>query len=342
MNDLDDALERFQGRGFEYAGGLTNHGPMAVEALVELGHPALIPGFVDAYEPRLPPLESGNWIAPAHRMAARGRVERLGDWRVTFERELEEGHWSDLVRREARTMIAGLFSGGTHGLLRVAHALRALERDETPIRRRELAFGLAYWAGSYQELPGVPGRCAEPGWGPVEMLTRVEPISPADRVPGFFTEGVKALDSHARCVEAVEKVDLEIPSLDAFVGQLCRSAARLYLRSPGARVAYVHAVTAPSALRLLLPYLEPETARRAAGYALQAATALHAISSCESWEEPDAEVRKLAEDPAEIRYRAACSLEEHAIKFSEACLREDALFPDPAFRIAAADAALHL
>ena len=172
MSDLDDALERFQNRGFEYAGGLTNHGPMAVEALVELGHPALIPGFVDTYEPRLPPLESGTWMAPGERMAARGCVERLGDWRVTFERELEESNWSDLVRREASAMIAGLFSGGTHGFLRVAHALRALERDETPVRRRELAFGLAYWAGGYQELPGVPGNRAEPGWGPAQLWTR--------------------------------------------------------------------------------------------------------------------------------------------------------------------------
>ena len=59
-------------------------------------------------------------------------------------------------------------------------------------------------------------------------------------------------------------------------------------------------------------------------------------------ENPDAEAERLAEDPAEIRYRAACSFEEHAIKFSEACLRENALCPDPALRIAAADAALHL
>jgi hypothetical protein len=95
-------------------------------------------------------------------------------------------------------------------------------------------------------------------------------------------------------------------------------------------------------LRLLLPYLERETARRAAGYALQAAAALHAVSSCESWKEPDVEVKQLAEDPAEIRYRAACSLEAHAIQFSEACLRENSLCPDPVFRIAAADAALHL
>lgn len=342
MSDLDEALERFQARGFEYAGGLSNHGPMAVEALVELGHPALIPGFVDVYEPRLPPVEEGTWIAPADRAAARGRAGRLGDWRITFERELEEMHWRDLVRSEVGAMIEGVFAGGTHGLLRVAHALRGLERNDTAVRRRELAFGLAYWAGRYQALPGTPGIHPEPGCGPADVLGRIVPISATDRIPGFFTGAVRALDADVRFADTVGQVDLEALDLNAFVGEVCRYAARLYLQNPHARVAYLHAVTAPSSLRLLAPYLEPETTRRAAGYALQVAAALHAVSSAESPGEPDAEAERLAEDPAEIRYRAACSFEEHAIKFSEACLRENALCPDPALRIAAADAALHL
>ena len=45
---------------------------------------------------------------------------------------------------------------------------------------------------------------------------------------------------------------------------------------------------------------------------------------------------------AEIGYRAACSLDDHAVKLAEACLREDAAAPDPGLRLAAADAALHL
>jgi hypothetical protein len=55
-----------------------------------------------------------------------------------------------------------------------------------------------------------------------------------------------------------------------------------------------------------------------------------------------AAAERLAEAPAEIRYRAACSLDDHAVKLAEACLREDAAAPDPILRLAAADAALHL
>ena len=34
---LDEALERLARKGPEYGGGLSNHGPMAAEALVALG-----------------------------------------------------------------------------------------------------------------------------------------------------------------------------------------------------------------------------------------------------------------------------------------------------------------
>ncbi len=122
----------------------------------------------------------------------------------------------------------------------------------------------------------------------------------------------------------------------------CTVAAELYLANPQARIADSHCLTAPSALRLLAPYLDAAGLRRAIGFGLQAALALHAVSAGQPSARVSPEVERLACDPAEIRYRAACSLEEHAIKFSEACLREDSIEPDPAFALAAADAAIHL
>ena len=56
----------------------------------------------------------------------------------------------------------------------------------------------------------------------------------------------------------------------------------------------------------------------------------------------DLEVERCAESLDEVRYRAACSLQEHAIPFAAACLREDAIAPNPRLRLAAADAALRL
>jgi hypothetical protein len=342
MTDLDEALERFQARGFEFGGGLSNHGPMAAEALLRLGHPALLSGFVEVYEPRLGSQEPGRWIPKADRAAALGRSERLGDWRATFEREIAEGDWREVVQRGTALLADGFFAAGTHGALRLAHAVRAADEDPTTPRLREVAFGLAYWAGCYQVLPGRPGRDPREGKGPRRVLSETTVVDSERRRAGFFTDTVRVLDEDPVFTQNIENMDLDDSDLSSFLGELCRESARLYLENPQSRIAYVHALTAPSAVRLLASCLDVETRVRVAGRALQAASALHAVSGGDCSPALADEVQQIAEDPALIRYRAACSLDEHAIKFSEACLREDALRPDPIFRLAAADAAVNL
>ena len=53
-------------------------------------------------------------------------------------------------------LLPGAVGAATHGLIRTGHALRALGAADTPPRRLEVANGLAFWASSYQELPGPP------------------------------------------------------------------------------------------------------------------------------------------------------------------------------------------
>ena len=167
MTDLDEALERFQLGGLEYGPGLANHGPMAAEALVALGHPALITGLVDGYAPRLPPFQPGAPLADGEREAALGDPQRCADWVATWERELEQRDWPEVLRAALPLLASGLFAGAAHGFLRVAHGVRALAREPTRARRRELAFGLGYWAGRFQRLPGVPG---DQNQGPSNMV----------------------------------------------------------------------------------------------------------------------------------------------------------------------------
>lgn len=343
MSDLDEALERFHTGAFEYAGGLSNHGPMVAESLVRLGHASLIPGFVDVYVPRLgAACASGLPILPVDQPAALGRRERLGDWLATFEAQLEDECWPTVVGRVVPSLIDGLFAAGSHGLLRTAHAVRALEQIENPVRRRELAHGLAYWAGTYQMLPGSPGSKGSKGWSPERVLSEVIPVDPERRRAGFFTDGVGVLDDDPNFLRLIAKIDSTTLGWEACLSELCVNSAALYLANPQARVAYAHAVTAPSALRLIAPYLNSEQKRQFLGRAVQISAALHAISSTSENAVVDEEVKRVAGDVGEIPYRAACSLEEHAIKFAEDCLREDHESPSPIFRLAAADAALHL
>lgn len=342
MTDLDEALERFQMTALEYGSGLSNHGPMAAEAITALGHPALLTGWVDLYAPRLPPFELGRPLDVPERRAVLGDPTRMSDWVATYQHELADRDWRDLLCAALPELAPGLFAGATHGWLRVAHAVRALERGETEPRRRELAFGLGYWAARFQRLPGTPG--AKPARGPAAVLRTLEPVAPSRRRGGLFFEAVRVLDEHPGFADSIASVALAPAEVDAWIGELCREGARLYLGNPSARVAYVHAVTAPSALRLVAPLIERETLCSLAGFAFQASCALHAVQAEPRGGEVSLsdEVRRLAENPDEIRYRAACSLREHAIKLAEACLREDTISPDPVLRLAAADAAIEL
>ncbi len=350
-DELDEALERFQLGRCEYAGGLSNHGPMAAEALMQLGHRALVPGWVERYAPRLgPPEEPGRPMASTELAEALGRIERVADWIAHYEEALAHDPWPDVLERAVASLSDGMIAGATHGWLRAAHAVRALGSSDNAVRRRELAFGLGYWAARHQRLPGDPGARPEVGADPETAMTAV-PVLPAERrVGGFFFDQVRALGGDREFERSVEAVDLDRFDSDpgAWIGALGLAGARRYLAHPGARIAYVHTVTSPSALRFVLPHLSSETARRAAGGLFQAAAALHAVAAPpaavpgDGSVETDAEVEALSASTDEIRYRAACSLEEHSIKMSEACLREDAIAPDPLWRRAAADAALRI
>jgi hypothetical protein len=341
VSELDRALERFQRTAPEFGPGLANHGPMVCEAQAELGHEALIPAYVERYAPRLPPFVPGRPIPAEERAAALGRPERTADWIASYDEVLRERPWREVLAEAAAGLAPGLFASAAHGWLRSAQAARSLAAEDSPLRRRELAHGLGLWAARYQELPGRPG--GHPGKR-VPRLADLAALPAAARRPGLFSDAVKALAGHRAFASWVEGLELAGADPLALAAAACREAARLYLQHPGQRVAYAHTITAASALRLVAPHLPGPLLHALLGHALQAAGALHAVSFGPGPVVPAerAAAERLAGDAAEIGYRAACSLDDHAVKLAEACLREDAAAPDPGLRLAAADAALHL
>ena len=154
---IDDALERLRGTGPEVADSGPNHGPMAAEALVSLGCDALVPHWVDQYRRQLSPmLEATTPVTVETWPAALGVQGRVGDWMAFFCRQLVEAPWPAILAEWVQRLLPDVMAAGTHGLIRTAHAVRALDDAETPLRLEELAAALAYWAAYYQALPGVP------------------------------------------------------------------------------------------------------------------------------------------------------------------------------------------
>jgi hypothetical protein len=157
-NSMDEALERLRGTGTEVAGGGDpNHGPMAAEALVALERDDVVGNWVDRYRQRLDlmPAAASPVTADTWREAL-GDIRRTPDWVAFFRAQLAEGPWQVVFTDWIGRLLPGAISAGQHGLIRTAHAIRALEDAETPLRVEELGVALAFWAAYYRRLPGVP------------------------------------------------------------------------------------------------------------------------------------------------------------------------------------------
>jgi hypothetical protein len=216
MTNLDDAYARFLLVDFEYGAGFANHGPMAVEALESIGHPALIPAFVDSYAPRIHPARPGRPLQADELAMALGQPDRAADWAAHFDAALAVGDWRAVALPAVRSLLPGISAAAGHGLLRTMHALRALERDDNPIRRRELARGLAYWSATFRRLPGEPGRQAASGGSPgggssvdlATLLRDLPKLSGCGRSAETFVESMRRLDDRTDFRDAIERFPL--------------------------------------------------------------------------------------------------------------------------------------
>ncbi len=124
-----------------------------------------------------------------------------------------------------------------------------------------------------------------------------------------------------------------------FLSDLTETFARVFLANveeTGKVIGFIHAVTGPSAVRLIAPHVSEAASTALRRYAWQAAAALYAAMGRR--EPSDEECVLPAATADELADAAAATLDPHAIKFTEACLREYALNPKPVYLVAAADA----
>ncbi len=335
---LDEALALLQRSGPEYGGGLANHAPMAAEALVVLGRDDDVLPWVRSYARRLDPLPA-PWkpIDVAHWRASLGEERHAADWPAFFARELRERPWNEVLDAWVARLAPGLAAAAAHGVLRTAHAARALAARDTPERRAELCAGLGYWAMTYQALPQPRVPRASSATGAPRALTDVLGALPnvpgTRRRDGLISDGLRALDDFPEFAEAAEAAPLDGP-LEAVLSQACLAFARAYLSDQGRELfPFIHAVTGPSAVRLLAPHLSPATARAALREAWRVGAGLYAVFGSL----PPRPATGEPPQPAALIEAALATGDEHAIKLTEACLREHAALGEADFLHAAAD-----
>jgi hypothetical protein len=323
--ELDDAYERLHRMGPEYEGdargnnGLTNHGPMAAEVLARRGYGDRIGRWVDGYLPRLVelpaarrPISAVNWTA------ALGDGSRVADWVDHFRRELADRPWQQVLVEWWPRLLPGIVAGSTHGLIRVGHAVRALQGGVAgPAGLDEFGHGLAFWAARSRPVPGarrpagrlepdralagVPhladqsglivqrlGRLAElPGWPAAQAALRA-PAGPAD-VPGLLE----------RLVDA--------------------ATLRYLSRGHGSPVLLVHTATAPNAVLHTLPLLPAELwAPSLAAVWSASAAIVSAYEPARPLPRADLPAAPRGDDPVPtIVERATDHGDEHVLKFTD-------------------------
>jgi hypothetical protein len=151
---LDDVYRKYHDTNpFMPVTHFVDHSTMGPEALVALGIGHTVTRWIERHRARPYDAPVSGIAIPANWREALGRKDCHGDWLRHFDSELSERPASQVlavwVERFAHDVGTLLF----HGLIRTAHAARALQQKDTAARRGELARGLALWAVGLRSSP---------------------------------------------------------------------------------------------------------------------------------------------------------------------------------------------
>ncbi len=329
----EESLKVLRGAGPEYAGGLANHGPMAAEAYVALGCEDRVLAWVRGYRKKLDegaPKGDSKAIHDWH-----GQLGSYSDWPhwlAFFEGEIQRSTWRKTLAIWLPRLAPGMAGAAAHGLLRTAYAARGLSVRETPLRREELAQGLAYWAARYAELPGNGG-LTKGTERPVDLVRHIEVHQGPKTSRGLISDGIKALADFPPFQKTAPSADLQ-GEAGAILSSITLACAQGMVTNLGRGnlFAMTHAVTGPSSLRMLLPHADPEDLPLLLHHAWRLGFGLlSAFGSAAKQALP----RSVPSSRDDLVARALKVRDEHGMKLLAACAEESAILSNPVFLIAA-------
>jgi hypothetical protein len=350
---LDEAYQRLHKTGPEFEGWLSNHGPMAAEAMARNGHAGQVQRWLDGYVRRLEDFPRGSGAIGADWREALGDPRRVADWTTFFTREGADQPWRQVLGTWWPRLLPGIAASATHGIIRVGHAVRALRADgDDPVHVAELAHGLAYWAARWQPVPGTENR-RPPTPAAAQTSREAAAVTPAaalaavPRIPsqsGGIRERLPRLAGLAGWPAALAAAPAHTSAEEArsWLAALADAAVFRYLEyGHGNPVMLVHSATAPTAVLRTLPALSHDLWAPSAAAAWDAAAALTAVYA-PPLPAPPATLPGVPDGPGaadEAFARAVRNGDEHAIKFADTAAEVHARTGNPAALAAAIHAA---
>lgn len=339
---LDEAYERLHATGPEFDGFLSNHGPMAAEAMVRGGHGDLVGPWLDGYMRRLEEFPRGVSPIGAGWREALGDPRRVADWTALFSRQAGEQPWRQVLNVWWPRLLPGVAAAATHGVIRVGHAVRALLADgEDDSHLAELAHGLAYWAARWQAVPAGPAGAAVAA--AARKARAATPLQALAAVPRIAEQSGGVGDRLARLGDlpawppalAGFSAPAEPEQIRALLAGLVDAATLRYLfYGHGNGIMLVHSATAPSAVLRTLPALDPglwAPSLAAAWAASSALTAVYAPAVPAPREQlPEPPAGESPDQTATDTFaRAVEHGDEHVIKFADTAVEVFARTGDP-------------
>jgi hypothetical protein len=249
----------------EYSNNLSNHLPMLLGALQQLGAtaPQLQAAF-DRYSQHLQPMPAQeDWVLGDPWRLQFGQPRAWPRYRHLFALWLEDEGAGEVLRQTLPALLPGCGAAAFHGLIRTAYAVQSAHRAE-------LAHALAYWACRWLDV-GLPadaqdhesaadfgGNAALPG----PLLARASALpGVATCASNLIVERMHHAAHQSGFAAALQPLQLGPDTLQ----DLARHAAKLYARSGSFTV--LHALTSAVALQVLWPFVEEEPQAQASAIA---------------------------------------------------------------------------
>ncbi len=333
--DFDTILEFLEPWGPDLKNGLSNHAPMASEALYTLGKSESIFPWLEKYGKEFQKKKSPKGeIEIQTWKESLGKSELFPEWEKFFREQISSSSWQQILSSWVPNLAPGICADATHGVIRTGHAARSLGRKETHLRIGELASGLAVWASTYLELPSSYD--SDSDLSPKDAIGKV-PFVPKEKkkFSGTIVSSLEGLHDFPEFRPVIGFVKSPVQTENR-ISELTEIFSKVFLKNTDdllTAIVFVHSVTSVSAFRNLLPYIKKTDQEKILQYSWQTSAALYSIFGKRN----DFEILEFGsiESREEMIESAIQHGDEHVIKFTEVCLKEYDLNPSPVYLAAA-------
>lgn len=328
MNVIEK-INSFQNLSPEYDGMLSNHLPMALYALDQLGasHDE-IESFVSSYFkmhdiPLCSPtsvidLQDENW----HSFLGTRRY--YTDFRLFYLSRLKRLGRDQFISRYFIPLIKGYASAAYHGLLRLSYGVLS-GNDE------EIAAGMAYMADSFLEMKGPLPKIAEDALSLHSQLNLVSKKFEDGQIMlpelnGIIFERMDQISNPNVFCNAKEVLSIQ-PYIS--LRDFSEAALNIYLTTDNFTA--LHMLTSCHAARIMMPYVADKT--EMLRYVHQAFMAAYLSIGAPRITEFSANAANI--DAETVKKLSRNSHDDHCVKLAYSCVQESAAYDNPLYLYAA-------